>query len=80
MLPARERIAGRRLRRVLAGAERSKLGPLDRTLMDTYLLSITNLQEQLLREVRASGLARRADGTAPRLRPPLASVGAEERE
>lgn len=41
------------LRQVLAGAERSKLQPLDRTRMDMYLLSVTNLQEQLLREVRA---------------------------
>jgi hypothetical protein len=41
------------LRRVLEGAERSMLEPLDRTLMDMYLLSVTNLQEQLLREVRA---------------------------
>lgn len=39
-------------RQVLAGAERSRLEPLDRTLMDMYLVSITNLQEQLLREVR----------------------------
>jgi len=41
------------LRQVLTGAERSQLEPLDRTLIDMYLLSITNLQEQLLRELRA---------------------------
>ena len=41
------------LRQILDGAERSELEPLDRTLIDMYLLSITNLQEQLLRELRA---------------------------
>jgi hypothetical protein len=41
------------LRRVLEGARRSELEPLDRTLVDMYLLSVTNIQEQLLRELRA---------------------------
>jgi len=52
------------LRQVLTGAERSELQPLDRTLMDMYLLSVTNLQEQLLREVRAGIVGEDALGVA----------------
>jgi hypothetical protein len=40
------------MRRVLAGAERVELEPDERTLMDYYMISLTNIQEQLAREVR----------------------------
>ena len=41
------------LRHVLAGAERAELEPRDRTMVDMYMISVTNIQEQLTREVRA---------------------------
>jgi len=44
------------MRKVLAGASRDELQPNDRTLIDYYLLSVTNIQEQLAREIRAGVL------------------------
>jgi hypothetical protein len=41
------------IRKVLAGASRDELAPDDRTMVDYYLLSVTNIQEQLAREIRA---------------------------
>jgi hypothetical protein len=41
------------LRRAIEGEERRAFDPDDRVLLDLYLVSITNLYEQLLREVRA---------------------------
>ncbi len=41
------------LRQILTGAERADIDPLDRSLLDMYLLSVTNLQEQLYRELWA---------------------------
>lgn len=41
------------LRRAIEGEERNAFDPDDRVLLDLYLVSITNLYEQLLREVRA---------------------------
>jgi hypothetical protein len=40
------------IREVLAGASRDELEQSDRTLLDYYLISITNIQEQLAREIR----------------------------
>jgi hypothetical protein len=40
------------IHRVLTGASRDELEQSDRTLLDYYLISITNIQEQLAREVR----------------------------
>lgn len=44
------------MRKVLSGASREELEPNDRTLIDYYLLSVTNIQEQLAREIRAGVL------------------------
>ena len=41
------------IRKVLAGASRDALASDDRTMVDYYLLSVTNIQEQLAREIRA---------------------------
>ena len=41
------------IRKVLAGASRDELEPEERTTVDYYLVSITNIQEQLMREIRA---------------------------
>lgn len=41
------------MRKIVNGAARTELEPDQRTLVDYYLVSITNIQEQLLREVRA---------------------------
>ena len=41
------------LRKVLGGTRRSELAPEERILVDLYLVSLTNIQDQLLREVRA---------------------------
>jgi len=43
-------------RQMLNGARRVDFEPDDRTLLDYHLVSITNLQEQLLREIRAGVL------------------------
>ena len=40
------------MRQVLAGASRDELEPEQRTTVDYYLVSITNIQEQLAREIR----------------------------
>jgi hypothetical protein len=40
------------MRRVLTGARRTELDADDRLVLDFYLISITNLQEQLAREIR----------------------------
>lgn len=40
------------IREVLTGASRDELEQSDRTLLDYYLISITNIQEQLAREIR----------------------------
>jgi hypothetical protein len=40
------------MRQVLTGASRDELNADDRTVIDFYLISITNLQEQLAREIR----------------------------
>ena len=40
------------LRKVIEGQERPKFEPDDRVLLDLYLVSVTNLYEQLMREVR----------------------------
>lgn len=40
------------MRRVLTGASRNELDDDDRTIIDFYLISITNIQEQLAREIR----------------------------
>lgn len=40
------------MRRMLQGASRTDLGDDDRILLDFYLISVTNLQEQLAREIR----------------------------
>jgi hypothetical protein len=40
------------IRKVLAGASRTELEEGDRLLIDFYSISITNLQEQLAREIR----------------------------
>lgn len=40
------------MRQVLTGAVRTDLAESDRILLDFYLVSITNLQEQLAREIR----------------------------
>lgn len=40
-------------RKVLSGATRAELGPDERIGVDFYMISITNLQEQLAREIRA---------------------------
>lgn len=40
------------MRRVLTGASRNELEADDRTIIDFYLISITNIQEQLAREIR----------------------------
>jgi hypothetical protein len=40
------------MRQVLAGAARDELEPEQRTAVDYYLISITNIQEQLAREIR----------------------------
>ena len=40
------------VRRALAGSERDALEPDERTLLDYYLISVTNIQEQLAREIR----------------------------
>ena len=42
------------VRLVLAGAFRDELDPEQRTTIDFYLISITNIQEQLAREIRES--------------------------
>ena len=41
------------MREVLNGASRTDLEPDQRTLVDFYLISLTNIQEQLSREIRA---------------------------
>lgn len=41
------------IRQVVNGASRTDLEPDQRVLVDYYLVSITNLQEQLFREIRA---------------------------
>jgi hypothetical protein len=41
------------MRKVLTGSIRTDLEPDDRLLLDMYLISLTNLQEQLAREIRA---------------------------
>lgn len=45
------------MRRVLAGASRDELEPDQRIALDFYLISLTNIQEQLAREVREGVLA-----------------------
>jgi hypothetical protein len=40
------------MRRVLTGSSRTELEADDRLVLDFYLISITNLQEQLAREIR----------------------------
>jgi hypothetical protein len=40
------------MRKVLTGASRTELDPDQRLILDFYLISITNLQEQLAREIR----------------------------
>lgn len=40
------------MRLVLAGASRDELDPEQRTSVDFYLISLTNIQEQLAREIR----------------------------
>jgi hypothetical protein len=40
------------VRQVLSGATRDELEPVERTLLDYYLISLTNIQEQLAREIR----------------------------
>jgi hypothetical protein len=40
------------LRKAIEGQERSAFGPDDRVLLDLYLVSVTNIYEQLSREVR----------------------------
>ena len=42
----------RAVRKVVGGASRPELEPDERLLVDYYLVSITNIQEQLAREVR----------------------------
>jgi hypothetical protein len=44
-------------RKVLAGASRDELEPGERTAVDLYLISVTNVHEQLVREVREGTLA-----------------------
>lgn len=41
------------LRRAIEGEERPAFSPDDRVLLDLYMVSVTNLYEQLVREVRA---------------------------
>jgi hypothetical protein len=41
------------MREILNGALRTELEPDQRTVLDFYLISITNIQEQLFREIRA---------------------------
>ncbi len=41
------------MRKILNGASRTELEPDQRTVLDFYLVSITNIQEQLFREIRA---------------------------
>lgn len=41
------------MRKVLAGASRDELESGERTTVDYYLISVTNIQEQLAREIRA---------------------------
>lgn len=43
--------------KLLTGSVRTELEPTDRLMLDMYLISITNLQEQLAREIRAGILA-----------------------
>jgi hypothetical protein len=45
------------MRKVLTGSIRTDLEPDQRLLLDFYLISITNLQEQLAREIREGILA-----------------------
>jgi hypothetical protein len=40
------------LRKAIEGQERPKFEPDDRVLLDLYLVSVTNIYEQLMREVR----------------------------
>jgi hypothetical protein len=40
-------------RKIMQGAERPDIEPDERTLIDFYLISITNLYEQLAREIRS---------------------------
>ena len=40
------------MRRILTGATRTEIEPSERTILDFYLISITNIQEQLAREIR----------------------------
>ena len=48
------------MRKILNGASRAELEPDQRTVLDFYLISITNIQEQLFREIRAGILERDA--------------------
>lgn len=41
------------MRMILAGSSRNDLAPEQRTTIDYYLISVTNIQEQLAREIRA---------------------------
>lgn len=45
------------MRLVLDGASRDELEPEQRTVIDYYLISLTNIQEQLAREIREGILA-----------------------
>jgi hypothetical protein len=45
------------MRKVLTGVNRTDLDPDQRILVDFYLISVTNIQEQLFREIRAGILA-----------------------
>ena len=44
-------------RKAMGGASRSEIDGDDRTLIDFYLISVTNVHEQLVREVRSGVLA-----------------------
>lgn len=48
------------IRLVLAGSSRDELEPEQRTTIDFYLISFTNIQEQLAREIREGILDRNA--------------------
>lgn len=48
------------LRKAIEGAERQEFGPEDRVLLDLYFVSVTNIYEQLTREVREGILGEQA--------------------